>query len=82
VARIPCLWRLLRPLVKVCSRLAESIVGPIDRFSEVGWSLLGSNMNSTPARLKQLGWEPLETRKKSFYEYIPEEMELVLRYMQ
>jgi len=51
-------------------------------FGEVGWSLLGSNMNATPVRLKQLGWEPLETRKKSFYEYIPEEMELVLRYMQ
>ena len=66
--------------MKVCSRLAESIVSPIDRLSG-GWSLLGSNMNATPARLKLLGWEPLETRKKSFYEYIPEEMELVLKDM-
>ena len=72
---------LLRPSVKVCSRLAESIVNPIDCFLG-GWSLLGSNMSVTPARLKLLGWEPLETRKKSFYEYIPEEMELVLKDMQ
>lgn len=57
-------------------------MSPIDRSSEGGWSLHGSNMSVTPARLKQLGWEPLETRKKSFYEYIPEEMELVLKDMQ
>jgi len=39
-------------------------------------------MSVTPVRLKQLGWEPLETRKKTFYEYIPGEMELVLENMQ
>ncbi|EDR04957.1 uncharacterized protein LACBIDRAFT_294969 [Laccaria bicolor S238N-H82] len=59
--------------------LPPEVIAP---FSEGGWSLLGSNTSVTPARLKLLGWEHRETRKKSFYESIPEEMELVLKDMQ
>lgn len=39
---------------------------------------MGGNQIVVSQRLKRLGWEPTETKKKSLMEFLPEELELAI----
>jgi hypothetical protein len=40
---------------------------------------LGGNQIAVPQRLKRLGWDAVESKKKSILEYLPEELEMHLK---
>ncbi|KAF8164777.1 hypothetical protein B0H34DRAFT_779869 [Crassisporium funariophilum] len=47
-----------------------------DALGEFGWILMGGSHRVNPQRLKKLGWEATETKKKSLLESLTEELEL------
>ncbi|RDB15631.1 hypothetical protein Hypma_004030 [Hypsizygus marmoreus] len=55
--------------------MPSEIVDPLGHY---GWSLMGGNQIVTSHRLRRLGWEPVETKKKSLMESLPEELELAI----
>ncbi|KAK7026872.1 hypothetical protein VNI00_015414 [Paramarasmius palmivorus] len=56
----------------------DEVLAPL---GEAGWSALGGNERASSDRLANLGWEPVETRRKPLLESLPEEIEVILQEM-